>query len=104
VQSLRPPDQADLFSELPAIEQVYLLPLLNVENSADILEELKDDQAAEVALRLETEELARLLAEIPLDPTRKPPAWGLRRHELQFPKLVLIFVDQVFGPIEFQGM
>jgi magnesium transporter len=58
---LRPPDQADVFEELPPETQDLLLPRLNPEDSADILEELTDEDAAEVAARLEPSELARIL-------------------------------------------
>lgn len=61
VEALRPPDQADLFVELPQEEQDQILPLLDPEDSADILEELQDEEAAEVASRLESEQLARIL-------------------------------------------
>jgi magnesium transporter len=67
VQSLRPPDQADLFGDLPEVEQDELLPRLNPEYSADILEELEDEEAAEVAQRLQTEELVRILDEMEPD-------------------------------------
>jgi magnesium transporter len=67
VQALRPPDQAELFGELPPNDQDQLLPLLDVEDSADILEELEDEQAAEVAVRLEPEDLARILDEMEPD-------------------------------------
>jgi len=61
VEALRPPDQADLFGELPQEEQDQILPLLDPEDSADILEELQDEEAAEVASRLESDQLARIL-------------------------------------------
>jgi magnesium transporter len=67
VEALRPPDQADLFSDLPPTEQDQLLPRLELENSADILEELEEEEAAEIATRLEPEELARILNEMELD-------------------------------------
>ena len=61
VEALRPPDQADVFGELPPSEQDELLPRLDVEDSADILEELEEEEAAEIAARLEPEELADIL-------------------------------------------
>ncbi|MGQ9522432.1 MAG: magnesium transporter [Anaerolineae bacterium] len=67
IESLRPPDQADLFGELPPEEQDALLPRLDVEDSADILEELEDSEAAELASRLDTEALARILDEMEPD-------------------------------------
>jgi magnesium transporter len=67
VEALRPPDQADIFGELPPSEQDELLPRLDVEDSADILEELQEKEAAEVAARLEPEELAGILDEMEPD-------------------------------------
>jgi magnesium transporter len=67
VEALRPPDQADLFSDLPPTEQDQLLPRLDLEDSADILEELEEEEAAEVAARLKAEELARILDEMEPD-------------------------------------
>ena len=67
VEGLRPPDQADVFEELPPETQDLLLPRLNPEDSADILEELVDEDAAEVAARLEPEELARILSKMEPD-------------------------------------
>jgi len=67
VEALRPPDQADLFGELPPTEQDQLLPRLDLENSADILEELEEEEAAEIAARLEAEDLARILDEMEPD-------------------------------------
>jgi magnesium transporter len=67
VEALRPPDQADLFADLPPTDQDELLPRLETEDSADILEELEEEAAAEVAERLETDELARILDEMEPD-------------------------------------
>jgi magnesium transporter len=67
VEALRPPDQADLFGELPPAEQDQLLPRLDVEDSADILEELEEEEAAEIAARLRAEELAEILDEMEPD-------------------------------------
>jgi len=67
VEALRPPDQADLFGDLPPAEQDQLLPRLDLEDSADILEELEEEEAAEIAARLEAEELARILDEMEPD-------------------------------------
>lgn len=61
IEALRPPDQAEIFGELPPYEQDQLLPRLDIADSADILEELEEDEAAEIATRLETENLARIL-------------------------------------------
>ena len=67
VEALRPPDQADLFSDLPPTEQDQLLPRLDLEDSADILEELEEEEAAEIAARLEPEDLVRILDEMEPD-------------------------------------
>ncbi|MFN3762256.1 MAG: magnesium transporter MgtE N-terminal domain-containing protein [Anaerolineae bacterium] len=67
IESLRPPDRADLFGELPPEEQDALLPRLDVEDSAEILEELGDREAAELAARLDTETLAQILDEMEPD-------------------------------------
>lgn len=61
VEALRPPDQADVFAELPPEEQEMLLPRLNPEDSADILEELEEEEAAEVVTRIAADELAPIL-------------------------------------------
>jgi len=82
IASLRPPDQADLFAELPDKDRVALLPQLNPADSADILEELDDEEAAELvgALPIDTivrivdqmkpDEAADLLGDIPPDRAR----------------------------------
>jgi len=67
VETLRPPDQADLFSNLSLDEQDQLLPYLDLEDSADILEELEEEEAAKVAVRLKTEQLAHILDEMEPD-------------------------------------
>ena len=67
VEALRPPDQAELFGDLPPTEQDQLLPRLDLEDSADILEELEEEEAAEVAARLTAGELARILDEMEPD-------------------------------------
>ncbi len=67
VEALRPPDQADIFGELPPPEQDQLLPRLELEDSADILEELEEEEAAEIAARLKTGTLAQILDEMEPD-------------------------------------
>ncbi len=67
IEALRPPDQADIFEELPPDKQDELLPRLDPEASADILEELEEDDAAEVAARLKVADLARILDEMEPD-------------------------------------
>jgi magnesium transporter len=54
IQSLRPPDQAELFAELDDAKQVALLPELHPADSADILEELADEEAANLVSALPT--------------------------------------------------
>ncbi len=83
IESLRPPDQADLFGELPPEEQDVLLPRLDVEDSADILEELEDSEAAELAARLDVETLAHILDKMEPDEAADllgdiPPAQALQ--------------------------
>ncbi len=67
IEALRPPDQADVFEELPPEAQDQLLPRLDLEDSADILEELEEEDAAEVAARLKVADLARILDEMEPD-------------------------------------
>ncbi len=54
IQSLRLPDQAELFAELDDAKQVALLPELHPADSADILEELADEEAANLVSALPT--------------------------------------------------
>jgi magnesium transporter len=67
IESLRPPDQADLFAELDAKAQVALLPELNPADSADILEKMDDEEAAELAATLPTEAIIRIVDEMEPD-------------------------------------
>jgi magnesium transporter len=67
VESLRPRDQADLFTELGDDDQVALLPELNPADSADILEELDDEEAAELVAALPTETIIRIVDEMEPD-------------------------------------
>ncbi len=67
VEALRPPDQAELFNELPDEEQNELMPRLDPEDLADILEELDEPEAAELASRLEADDLALILNEMEPD-------------------------------------
>jgi Mg/Co/Ni transporter MgtE len=46
LETLRRSDQADVFSDLPSEQQQEVLPFLNPENSADIFEELEDEDGA----------------------------------------------------------
>ncbi len=67
IEALRPPDQADVFGELPPQQQEELFPQLKVEDAADILEELEDEEAAELATRLDVGALAPILDEMAPD-------------------------------------
>ncbi|MGQ9584854.1 MAG: magnesium transporter [Anaerolineae bacterium] len=67
IEALRPPDQAEVFSDLPPEQQETLLPQLSVPDAADILEELEDEDAAELASRLHPEALADILDEMEPD-------------------------------------
>lgn len=67
LESLRPPDQADLFEDLPDEQQAELLPRLDVEDSADILEAMEEEEAAQLAVRLQVEALAPILDEMQAD-------------------------------------
>lgn len=67
LESLRSPDQADVFSELDPDQQEALLPQLELEDAADILEELEDEEAAEVAGRLSIDTLGSILDEMESD-------------------------------------
>lgn len=61
IESLRSPDQADLFAELDEAEQTALLPQLDPGDSADILEELEDEEAARLVDSLAVADLARIV-------------------------------------------
>jgi magnesium transporter len=67
VESLRPADQADIFTELDDEDQVALLPELNPADLADILEELDDEEAAELVASLSTEAIIRIVDEMEPD-------------------------------------
>lgn len=67
LESLRPPDQAEVISELPPEHQETILPKIDAGISADILEELEEEKALAIASRLKTEDLARILDEMEPD-------------------------------------
>lgn len=67
LEALRPPDQADLFSELDDEEQATLLPELNPADSADILEKMDDQEAAELVAGLSHEAVIRIVDEMEPD-------------------------------------
>jgi len=65
--SLHPADRAEAFSDLDSKDQVALLPGMDIPVAADLLEELEDEQAADVAISLPTELLADVLDEMEPD-------------------------------------
>ena len=67
IESLLPPDQADVFEELDPEDQEVLLPQLETEDAADILEELEDEDAAQLAGRIQARTLAPILDEMAPD-------------------------------------
>ncbi len=67
LQTLRPPDQAEIFSELDTEDSLALLPRMHPADSADILEELDDDLAAEIVADLPTNTLVRIVDEMQPD-------------------------------------
>lgn len=67
LKALRPPDQADLFSELADKQQVALLPELHPAESADMLAEMDDEEAAELVAALPTETAIRIVEEMEPD-------------------------------------
>ncbi len=60
IETLRPADQAHLFSELVPEQQDALLPQLELEDAADILEKLDDPEAAALAQRVPADTLASI--------------------------------------------
>lgn len=67
IESLHPPDQAEIFSELDDQDQIALLPRLEPTDSADILEKLDEEEAAELVAALPTEALIRIVDEMEPD-------------------------------------
>ncbi|MGQ9458030.1 MAG: magnesium transporter [Anaerolineae bacterium] len=67
IEALRPPDQAEVFGDLPPEQQETLLPQLSVPDAADILEELEEEDAAELARKLPPKALASILDEMEPD-------------------------------------
>lgn len=67
IESLRPPDQADIFSELPTAQQQKLLSQMEIEDVADIMEKMEEVEAAELARRLDVSTLAHILDEMQPD-------------------------------------
>ncbi len=67
IESLRTPDQADLFAELDENDQAALLPQLDPGDSADLLAELEDDDAARLVDSLGYADLVRIVEEMEPD-------------------------------------
>jgi magnesium transporter len=67
IQPLLPPDQAEIFQDLPIEDQTRLLKIIGVGDAANILEELDDDDAADLAEHLDLGALARVLDEMEPD-------------------------------------
>ena len=67
IETLRAPDQADLFAELNEKHQTALLPELDPADSADILEEMNDEVVAELVATLPTETIIPIVDQMAPD-------------------------------------
>jgi magnesium transporter len=67
LESLRVPDQAEVFNDLDEQDQIELLPRLDPSTSADILEELEDEEAALLMRALSSTNAIRILDEMEPD-------------------------------------
>jgi magnesium transporter len=67
LESLRAPDQADIFNELDEDDKIALLPQLDPSTSADILEDLDDEEAAELMGSISSDIAIRILDEMEPD-------------------------------------
>lgn len=67
LESLRGPDQADVFNDLDDQHKIALLPRLDPSTSADILEDLEDEEAAELMRALSSSNAIRILDEMEPD-------------------------------------
>jgi magnesium transporter len=67
LESLRGPDQADVFNDLDEVDQIALLPQLDPSTSADILEDLEDEEAAELMRTISSDTAIRILDEMEPD-------------------------------------
>ena len=67
IESLRPADQAEIFSDLDDKYQATLLPKINPADAADIIEELYDQEAAELAVQMPLTTLVRIVNEMEPD-------------------------------------
>lgn len=64
---LHPADQAEVFNALSEAHKETLFPLLDIPSTADLLEELEDDEVLEAVEGLSTERLADVLDEMEPD-------------------------------------
>jgi magnesium transporter len=67
LESLRGPDQADVFNELDEDDKIALLPKLDPSTSADILEDLEDEEAADLMRSISSDVAIRILDEMEPD-------------------------------------
>ncbi len=67
LESLRAPDQADIFNDLDDRDKLALLPQLAPSTSADILEDLEDEEAAELMRFLPSNNAILILDEMEPD-------------------------------------
>jgi magnesium transporter len=67
LESLRGPDQADVFNDLDDRSKIALFPHLDPSTSADILEELEDEDAAELMRGMSPNSAIRIVEEMEPD-------------------------------------
>lgn len=67
LETLRAPDQAEVFNELDDADKIVLLPQLNPSTSADILEDLEDEEAAELVSALPSNDAILIVSEMEPD-------------------------------------
>ena len=67
IETLRPADQAELFSDLDDKHQAILLHQINPADAADIIEELYDEDAVEIAVQLPLSKLVKIVDEMEPD-------------------------------------
>lgn len=67
LETLRAPDQAEVFNELDDESKITLLPQLDPSTSADILEDLDDEEAAELVSALPSDDAILIVQEMAPD-------------------------------------
>ncbi len=67
IAPLLPPDQAEIFEDLPIEDQLRLIKLVETSQAANILEFLDDDDAANLAGKLDVRALVKVLNEMEPD-------------------------------------